>query len=137
MKIDDEILVVSLYVIDLLVTRSSEELINTFKVEMTDVFEMTNLGQMTFFLGMEVQRKQNENFDSQQNYAKEVLIKFNIEGRKQTANPINQREKFCNEDGAKKIDERLYRSLIGCLMYLFGTRSDIMYAMSLLSRYMH
>ncbi|XP_057416150.1 secreted RxLR effector protein 161-like [Lotus japonicus] len=54
-----------------------------------------------------------------------------------TATPMNQKEKFCKEDGAEKIDEKLYRSLIGCLMYLTSTRPDIMHSVSLLSRYMH
>ena len=51
-KVDDEILVVSLYVDDLLVTGSRKELIDKFKEDMRDVFEMTDLGKITFFLGM-------------------------------------------------------------------------------------
>ena len=136
-KVDGEILVISLYVDDLLVTGSSKELIDKFKKEMEDVFEMTDIGMMSFFLGMEIQQKQNEVFLCQQKYAKEVLKNFNMEGCKSTATPMNQKEKFCKEDGAEKVDEGLYRSLIGCLMYLTATRPDIMQAVSLLSRYMH
>ena len=54
-----------------------------------------------------------------------------------SATPMNQNEKFCKEDGAAKADERLYRTIIGCLMYLTTTRPDIMNVVSLLSRYMH
>jgi hypothetical protein len=61
-KINDELLVVSLYVDDLLVTGSNMEQIDVFKREIKNVFEMTDLGKMTFFLGMEVQQKQNEIF---------------------------------------------------------------------------
>lgn len=136
-KAYDEILVVSLYVDDLLVTGSSVEHIENFKKKMKDVFEMTDLGRMTFFLGMEVQQKQNEIFICQQKYAKEILKKFNMMECKPTTTPMNQKEKFCKEDGAEKVDEGLYRSLIGCLMYLTATRPDIMNAVSLLSRYMH
>ncbi|KAJ9675995.1 hypothetical protein PVL29_024803 [Vitis rotundifolia] len=50
---------------------------------------------------------------------------------------MNQNEKFCKEDGAVKVDERLYRTIIACLMYLTATRLDIMNVVSLLSRYMH
>ena len=136
-KINDELLVVSLYVDDLLVTGSNMEQIDVFKREMKNVFEMTDLGKMTFFLGMEVQQKQNEIFICQQKYAKEILKKFNMEECRSTATPMNQKEKFCKEDGAAKIDETLYRTLIGCLMYLTATRPDIMNATSILSRYMH
>ncbi|XP_052735542.1 secreted RxLR effector protein 161-like [Vigna angularis] len=60
-----------------------------------------------------------------------------MEGCKSAATPMNQKEKFCREDGAEKVDEKLFRSLIGCLMYLTATRPDIMHSVSLLSRYMH
>jgi hypothetical protein len=50
---------------------------------------------------------------------------------------MNQNERFCKNNGAEKIDEKLYRTLIGCLMYLTATRPDIMNATSILSRYMH
>ena len=90
-KVDGEILVISLYVDDLLVTGSSKELIDKFKKEMEDVFEMTDIGMMSFFLGMEIQQKQNEVFICQQKYAKEVLKKFNMEGCKSTATPMNQK----------------------------------------------
>ena len=50
---------------------------------------------------------------------------------------MNQNEKFCKKDGAAKADERLYRTIIRCLMYLTATRLDIMNVVSLLSRYMH
>ena len=50
---------------------------------------------------------------------------------------MNQNEKFCKKDGAAKADERLYKTIIGRLMYLTAARPDIMNAVSLLSRYMH
>ena len=136
-KTDGEMLVVSLYVDDLLVSGSSGEHIDKFKEEMKDAFEMTDLGRMTFFLGMQVDQKQNEIFLCQEKYANEILKKFNMEGCKPTAIPMNQKEKFCKEDGAEKVDEKLYRSLIGCLMYLSASRPHILHALSLLSRYMN
>ncbi|XP_020242852.1 uncharacterized protein LOC109821067 [Asparagus officinalis] len=60
-----------------------------------------------------------------------------MEECKPNATPMKQKEKFYKEDGAAKVDESLYRTLIGCLMYLTATRPDIMNDVSLLSRYMH
>jgi len=51
--------------------------------------------------------------------------------------PMNQKEKFSKDDGAGKIVESKNRGLIGCLMYLKATRQDIMYVVSVLSRFMH
>nr|GMD07933.1 Copia protein [Ipomoea batatas] len=52
-----------------------------------------------------------------------------MEGCKSTDTPMNQKEKFSKDDGAEKVDEGQYRSLVGCLMYLTATRPDIMFAL--------
>ena len=60
-----------------------------------------------------------------------------MEDCKSTTSPMNQNEKFSKDDGADKVDEMHYRSLIGCLMYLTTTRLDIFFAVSIISRFMH
>lgn len=130
-------IVISLYVDDLLVTGNNVELIQQFKDDMLQVFEMTDLGEMSYFLGMEVEQKNGEIFISQRKYAKEILKKFNMESCKSMSTPMCQKEKLCKDDGAEQVDETLYRSLIGCLMYLTATRPDILYVVSVLSRFMN
>jgi hypothetical protein len=71
-----DILIISLYVDDLLVTGSNISLVEEFKQEMKEVFEMTDLGLMTYFLGMEITQKKNEIFICQKKYAKEILKKI-------------------------------------------------------------
>ncbi|WVY90883.1 hypothetical protein V8G54_036397 [Vigna mungo] len=88
------------------VTGDIKERIDKFKKEMENVFEITDLGKMTFFLRMQVQQKKNEIFVCQEKYAKEVLMKFNTEECKSAGTPMNQKEKFCTEDGAEKVDEK-------------------------------
>jgi len=130
-------LIVSLYVDDLLVIGDDTKLIDEFKQEMMQAFEMTDLGLMTYFLGIEIKQGENQVFICQRKYAKEILRKFQMDECKAVSTPMNQREKFIKEDGADKVDEGYYRSLIGCLMYLTTTRPDIIFAVSLLSRFMH
>ena len=60
-----------------------------------------------------------------------------MEECKSTTTHMNQKEKFCKEDGAEKVDEGIYRILIGLLMYLTATRTNFLSVVSLLSRYMH
>ncbi|XP_020263962.1 uncharacterized protein LOC109839911 [Asparagus officinalis] len=134
---DDDILIVSLYVDDLLVTGNNIMLVEEFKQEMMQVFEMTDLGLMTYFLGMEVKQGKNEVFICQKKYAKEILKKFQMEECKTVSTPMNQKEKLSKEDGDDKTDEGYYRSLIGCLMYLTATRPDILFPVSLISRFMN
>jgi hypothetical protein len=101
------------------------------------VFEMTNLGLMSFFLGMEVKQAEHEVFICQKKYAKEILKKFKLEDCKAVSTPMNQKEKLCKEDGAEKVDQAQFRKIVGCLMYLTATRPDILNAVSILSRFMH
>lgn len=98
---------------------------------------MTDLGLMTFFLGMEIKQGLNEVFICQKKYAKEILKKFHMEECKEMSTTMNQKEKLCKEGGADKVDETKFKELIGCLMYLTTTRPDILNAVGMLSRFMH
>ena len=130
-------MIVSLYVDDLLLTGNNAWLVEDFKQEMMKSFEMTDLELMTFFLGMEIKQAEHEVFICQKKYAKEILKKFKLEECKAASTPMNQKEKSCKEDGADKVDEGYFRSLIGYLMYLTATRPDILNVVSMLSRFMH
>jgi len=101
------------------------------------VFEMTDLGLMTYFLGMEIKQSQDEVFICQKKYAKEILKKFQMEDCKAMGTPMNQKEKLVKEDESPKVDEVEFISLIKCLMYLTTTIPDILNAVSILSRFMH
>ena len=131
------ILVISLYVDDMSVTGSNVEEINWFKLEMKKVFEMTDLGLMSYFLGIEIKQNQDEVFLNQIKYAKEILKKFLMENCKVVNTPMNQKKKLIKDDGSDKVNESEFRSLIGCLMYLTTTRPDILNVVSILSRFMH
>ncbi|KAL0548995.1 hypothetical protein IC582_013474 [Cucumis melo] len=131
------ILIVSLYVDDLLVIENNADHIQNFKWEMMKMFERTDLGLMSYFLGIEIKQGQGEVFICQNKYAKKILKKFKMDECKAVSTPMNQKEKLCKEDGADKVDEGYFRSLIGCLMYLTATRPDILNAVSILSRFMY
>ncbi|KAG8491981.1 hypothetical protein CXB51_015331 [Gossypium anomalum] len=123
---NETLLIVSLYVDDLLVTGSKEELINEFKVQMQEVFEMTDLRVMTYFLGMEVNQSDQGIFISQHAFTLKIL-----------STPVAQREKLTSCGNQERVNEKEYRSLVGCLLYLPATRPDVMYVVSLLSRFIH
>ena len=116
-----------------MVTRSNEELVRKFKEDMKQTFEMMDLGEMTYFLGMEIKQKNGEVFICQKKYAKEIMKKFRMDECKSVYARMCQKEKLSKEDEIEKVDETLYRSLVGCLMYLTTTRLDILHSVSLLS----
>ncbi|XP_057990694.1 uncharacterized mitochondrial protein AtMg00810-like [Hevea brasiliensis] len=136
-NINGESLVVSIYVDDMLVTGSKIELIQKFKYEMEKVFEMTDLGVMKYFLGMEVMQPNDGFFICQQKYMSDILHRFKMQDCKPVSTPISTGLKLGKDENAEKVDESIYRSLIGCLLYLTASKPNILFAVSLLSRFMY
>ncbi|KAG8502733.1 hypothetical protein CXB51_000654 [Gossypium anomalum] len=130
-------LIVSLYVDDLLVTGGDQAMLTDFKCKMQQVFEMSDLGKMSFFLGMEVSQTQHGIFLSQKAFASKILSKFSVQNCKATSTPVVIGKKLSSEGDFEKVSESNYRSLVGCLLCLTATRPDIMFSVSLLSRFMH
>ncbi|KAL0318302.1 UNVERIFIED_CONTAM: Retrovirus-related Pol polyprotein from transposon RE2 [Sesamum angustifolium] len=103
---------------------------------MIKTFEMSDLGLMHFFLGIEINQEKEGIFICQRKYTETLLKKFKMESCKTVTTPLVTGEKYQKEDGSQKVDGSIYKSLIGSLLYLTATRPDIMFATSLLSRFM-
>jgi len=131
-----DVFVVSLYVDDLLVTGSNKAMVNQFMQEMETKFEMSDLGEMSYFLGMEIHQATAGIFISQRKYAWDILKRFKMERCKSVPTPLVHNEKISKFERGDKADPTVYRSLIGSLLYLTATRPDLMFAASLLSRFM-
>lgn len=129
--------IISFYVDDLLVIGSDQDQIGMFKSDLMKLFEMTDLGMMFFFLGIEVKQAQHEIFICQRKYLKEILKRFNMEEWRSVGTPMCLKEKLQKGDGTEPFDEAKYRSLIGCLMSLTATRPDIHFTVNVLSRVLH
>lgn len=121
---------------DLVFTGNSIELITEFKENMKTEFEMTDLGPLHYFLGIEAKQGDYMITISQKKYAMELLVKFNMSDSITAATPMEVGLKLTKDGHEEKVDPTLYRSLVGCLMYLTATRPDIMFSVSLVSRFM-
>ncbi|KAL0325687.1 UNVERIFIED_CONTAM: Retrovirus-related Pol polyprotein from transposon TNT 1-94 [Sesamum radiatum] len=117
---------------DLIYTGNNEKMIQDFKEDMMKTFEMSDLGLMHFFLGIEINQEKEGIFICQRKYTETLLKKFKMESCKTVTTPLVTGEKYQKEDGSQKVDGSMYRSLIGSLLYLTATRPDIMFATSLL-----
>jgi hypothetical protein len=131
----NECLILVLYVDDLFII-GSERLIVECKQALTTKFEMKDLGQMHYFLGLEVWQTSDEIFLSQGNYTLEILKRFKMTDCKSMPTPMVMDLKKMNDIDLGDIDPHLYRQLIGSLMYLVNTRPDICYAVNVLSQFM-
>ncbi|GKV53076.1 hypothetical protein SLEP1_g59622 [Rubroshorea leprosula] len=127
---------VCLYVDDLIFTGNNANMFEEFKKAMTQEFEMTDIGLMSYYLGIEVKQNEDGIFISQEAYAKKVLEKFEMANCKPVSNPIACGTRLSKYDESTKVDPSLYRSLVGNLRYLTYTRPDILYGVGLVSRYM-
>ncbi|XP_052479636.1 secreted RxLR effector protein 161-like [Gossypium raimondii] len=104
---------------------------------MQEVFEMIDLGVMIYFLGMEVNQSNQGIFISQRAFALKILNRFCKLNCKTVTTLVAQWKKLTSSGNQERVDEKEYRSLVGCLLYLTTTRPDIMFDVSLLSRFMH
>nr|GEU60672.1 hypothetical protein [Tanacetum cinerariifolium] len=123
---DGKLLFVNIYVDDLLYTGNDEGMLDEFKSSMKDEFEMTDMGKMRYFLGIEVFQSPVGIHVSQQKYAVEILTRFNMLDCNTVVNPIVPGCKLKLEEG-EPIDETLYKSLVGSLMYITTMRPDIQF----------
>ncbi|KAL0402193.1 UNVERIFIED_CONTAM: Retrovirus-related Pol polyprotein from transposon RE2, partial [Sesamum latifolium] len=120
----------------LIYTGNNEKMIEEFKEDVMKTFKMSNLGLMHFFLEIEINQEKEGICICQKKYIETLLKKFKMEGCKTVTTPLITSEKNKKENGSEKVDGSIYRSLIGCLLYLTATRSDIMFPTSVLSRFM-
>lgn len=132
-----EFLLVCLYVDDIIYMGTSKSLIDDFKSCMMSTFEMTDLGLLKYFLGLEVLQRKDGIFVCQKKYATDLLKKFNVTGGKVSTTPMNINEKLQHEDGSDKTNSSVFRSLVGGLNYLTHSRPDISFPVSVVSRFLH
>eukprot|EP00268_Persea_americana_P068892 TRINITY_DN9688_c0_g1_i1.p1 TRINITY_DN9688_c0_g1~~TRINITY_DN9688_c0_g1_i1.p1 ORF type:complete len:612 (-),score=107.26 TRINITY_DN9688_c0_g1_i1:387-2222(-) len=131
-----KILIICLYVDDLIYTGNDKSMFDVFKQSMMTEFDMTDLGLMRYFLGIEVVQGAAGNFLYQKKYMLEILDKFEMKGCNSVGTPSSQDLMLTQKCSGKKVDATLYKQIVGSLMYLTATRPDIMHAVSLVSRYM-
>ncbi|CAL9026795.1 unnamed protein product [Prunus brigantina] len=131
------ILIISIYVDDIVYTRNDQEMLEDFKKDMKEKYEMTDLGLLHHFLGMGVIQTPTSIFIHQKKYATTLLNRFGLSECKPVSIPLVTSEKLSKDDGSGLASEEQYRWIVGSLLYLTATRPDIMFAASLLARFMH
>eukprot|EP00253_Pinus_taeda_P036605 PITA_36605 len=133
--VENEPLILVLYVDDLFVTGSSR-LIGDCKKNLATEFDMKDLGRMHYFLGLEVWPQKGEIFLGQGRYATKILKRFRMEDCRPMATPMITNWKKIDASEGEDVDPTLYKQLIGSLMYLVNTKPDICYAVNTLSQFM-
>nr|GEV40305.1 putative ribonuclease H-like domain-containing protein [Tanacetum cinerariifolium] len=112
---------------DIIFGATNKDLCKSFKKLMKDMFQMSSMGELTFFLGLQVKQKKNGIFISQDKYVAEILRKFRLTEGKSASTPIATEKPLLKDPDGEDVDVHTYRSMIGSLMYLTSSRPDIMF----------
>jgi hypothetical protein len=123
------------YVDDLIVTGNDPMEIEKFKQQMTGEFEMSDLGLLSYYLGIEVNQEEYLTI-KQTAYAKKVLDQFGMGECNETKYPMEPGLKLHEDKHGEKVDATNYRKMIGCMRYLLHTRPDLAYSVGVASRFM-
>ncbi|GKA03177.1 putative ribonuclease H-like domain-containing protein [Tanacetum coccineum] len=131
----NDIMLVQVYVDDIIFGSTKKSWCDEFEALMKNRFQMSSMGELTFFLGLQVQQKEDGIFISQDKYVAEILKKFDFDSVKTASTPIETQKPLVKDEEAADVDVHLYRSMIGSLMYLTASRPDIMYVVCACSRF--
>ncbi|GJR88461.1 retrovirus-related pol polyprotein from transposon TNT 1-94 [Tanacetum coccineum] len=104
-------------------------------LEINDVFEMSMMGELSFFLRLQIKQMEDGIFFNQSKYIKEILKKFGLEYSKSMKTPMSSDTKLTKDEECKFIDSTKYRGMIGSLLYLTASRPDIMFSVCLCARF--
>ncbi|GJV61904.1 retrovirus-related pol polyprotein from transposon TNT 1-94 [Tanacetum coccineum] len=133
---DSSIMYLLVYVDDLILTGNNETMLTSFTTHLNREFAIKDLGDLRYFLGLEVSYTDDGLFLSQAKYAKDILTRAYLLDSKPVATPLAANELFLS-DGPSFSDPTLYRSLVGALQYLTITRPDLSYAVNQASQFLH
>jgi Reverse transcriptase (RNA-dependent DNA polymerase) len=130
------ITVLAVYVDDMIISENDEGEIAVLKKKLENEFEVKDLGQLRYFLEIEIARGAKEIVLSQRKYVLDLLTETGMLECRPAVAPIDQKFKLSAEAG-EPVDRERYQRLVGRLIYLSHTRSDISFDVNVVSRYMH
>ncbi|GKC57424.1 putative ribonuclease H-like domain-containing protein [Tanacetum coccineum] len=130
-----DILLVQVYVDDIIFGSTKKEMCNAFEKLMHEKFQMSSISELTFFLGLQVVKKKDSIFISQDKYVGKILKKFRFTKVKTASTPIKTQKPLLKDEDGEEVDVHMYRSMIGSLMYLTSLRPDIMFVVCACARY--
>ncbi|GKE14438.1 putative ribonuclease H-like domain-containing protein [Tanacetum coccineum] len=135
-KLKGDILLVQVYVDDIIFGSTKKSLCDEFEQIMHNRFQMSSMGALTFFLGLQVKQKEDGIFISQDKYVGEILNKFGFFSIRSASTPIEIHKALAKDKDGKDVDVHLYTSMIGSLMYLVQPKVSHLNAVKRIFRYL-
>ena len=132
---NQDILIVQIYVDDIIFGSTNELLCKDFSSCMSQEFEMSMMGELKYFLGLQIKQNEEGIFINQAKYVKDLLKRFGIDDSKTKNTPMSTTTKLDKDEKGKEVDIKMYRGMIGSLLYLTASRPDIMFSVCLCARF--
>nr|GEW48290.1 retrovirus-related Pol polyprotein from transposon TNT 1-94 [Tanacetum cinerariifolium] len=134
-KKSSNLIIVQIYVDDIIFGSTCQDMCDEFAKIMHDEFEMSMMGELNFFIGLQIKQMEDGIFFNQSKYIKEMLKKFGIEDSKPMKTPMSSDTKLTKDKKCESVDSTKYQSMIGSLLYLTASRLDIMFSVCLCARF--
>jgi hypothetical protein len=134
-KHNSDIFICQVYVDDIIFCSTNDCHCKEFGELMSKEFEMSMIGELTYFLDFQVKQMKDGNFLSQEKYTKDLLKRFNMEKCKPIKTPMPTNGHLDLDEGGNPVNQTLYRSMIGSVLYLTASRPDIMFSVCMCARF--
>ncbi|GJR37607.1 retrovirus-related pol polyprotein from transposon TNT 1-94 [Tanacetum coccineum] len=134
-KKSSNLIIVQIYVDDIIFGSTCQDMCDEFDKFMHDEFEMSMMGELNFFLGLQIKQMEDGIFFNQSKYIKEMLKKFGLEESKPIKTPMSFDTKLTKDEECESVNSTKYRGMIGSLLYLMASRPDIMFSVCLCARF--
>ena len=127
-KDKNSFVVTQIYVDVIVFGATNNSLAHSFADEMKAMFKMSMVGELTYFLGLQVKQTDLGIYINQAKYARNLVKRFGLDNVRHARTPMAANEKLTNDPSGESADVTLYRSMIGCLLYLNASRPDIAFS---------
>ncbi|GJW11170.1 retrovirus-related pol polyprotein from transposon TNT 1-94 [Tanacetum coccineum] len=134
-KTGKHILLVQIYVDDIIFASTDPKACDIFSNEMSSKFQMSMMGQMSFFLGLQVSQNPRGIFINQSKFALEILKKFGMDSCDPVDTPMVDRLKLDEDPLGIRVDQTQFLSMVGSLIYLTASRPDLVFVVCMCARY--
>jgi hypothetical protein len=129
------LMIAQIYVDDIVFGGMLNQMVQHFVQQMQSEFEMSLVGELSYFLGLQVKQMEDFIFISQSKYAKNIVKRFGMDSAAHKRTPTPTHLKLTRDEQGVSIDQSRYMSMIGSLLYLPASRTDITFAVGVCARY--
>jgi hypothetical protein len=134
-RMGKDLFVCQIYIDDIIFGSTNKSFCDEFSKIMTDKFEMSMMGELTFFFGFQIKQVKDEIFISQTKYTHDILKKFCMDNVKPIKTPMGTNGHLNFDMGDTSVDQKVYRSMIGSFLYFCASMSDIMLSVYICARF--